>query len=91
MESGSNADPYPDPQPCIKNLTKIIIREGRAVALVDLPGRPRPRREPLPLAGHRDMAGQLAGGQDEEGLPAYQDVGVVGVVVHLLHLHGGGG
>ncbi len=31
------------------------------------------------------MAGQLAGGQDEEGLPAYQDVGVVGVVVHLHH------
>ncbi len=42
-------------------------------------------RQPLPLAGHRDMAGQLAGGQDEEGLPAYQDVGVVGVVVHLHH------
>ncbi len=75
----------------MQNLTKIIIGEGRAVALVDLPGRPRPRREPLPLAGHRHMAGQLAGGQDEEGLPAYQDVRVVGVVVHLLHLHGGGG
>ncbi len=31
------------------------------------------------------MAGQLAGGQDEEGLPAYQDVGVVGIVVHIHH------
>ena len=30
------------------------------------------------------MLRQLSAGQDEEGLPSYHDVGVVGVVVHLL-------
>jgi len=43
------------------------------------------------MAGHRHMTRQLARGQDEEGLPTYEDVGVVGVVVDLLHLEGGVG